>query len=426
MLGRLLLAEVVVFGSLASASAQFPPPREPAPFSPGTPSREPTPFSPGTPSRSLPKTAQPPASIPVAPALPDGTVALPTPRVETPLPREEAKFALDPAILSVKKVNGVWQIWAGPQPIRNLGTDETGAKDIVRLLQDQRPTDWVAIGSPRPFVEYGLVNGRPSAHTGLPRGVVPIDLRSVRLEPLKGVWCLRDDGNILFNFGLNKGDGEQALAVIRRYGFNRIGLVGGDVAAPAMTYFFVALEPDGAKPPSKNPLAVALQEQGLARTGIPVPGIGYVGEMVKIDWRKAEVRRDGADWIVASGAETLARFGQDQNGARDSLRLIQDGQFTEFCKAGPPGLTFFLSNGQLPSRLPLYVQGRRFDGSGLKVANYGTRWAVTDRGRHLFDVTSAEEGEAMMKLMKFYGFDQLCQVGSSPRTNLTFLAKGGR
>jgi hypothetical protein len=146
--------------------------------------------------------------------------------------------------------------------------------------------------------------------------------------------------------------------------------------------------------------------------------------MLKIDHRKVEVHRDGLDWVVGFGSDVLARFGQDQNGARDALRFIQDGQFSEFCKAGPPGVAFFLTNGQTPSRLPLYVQGKRIDLNGLKVMNFGERLAVADHGRLLFDVRSPEEGEAVIRLMKHFQFNQLCQIGSSPRTNLTFLAKG--
>jgi hypothetical protein len=345
-------------------------------------------------------------------------------RVETPLPQPENKIPIDTGAVTMKKINGSWQVWCGPRPLRNLGADETGAKDVVRLMQDQHPTEWVSIGSPRPIVEYALTNGRPSAGSGLPRNVVPIDLRSVRIEPIKGVWCLRDEANILFNFGLNRADADQALAVVRHYGFNRVGMVGGDPTAPVVTYFFVSLDADGAKPVQANPLVLASQEQNLAHTGIPVPGIGYIGEMIKIDPRKVEVRRDGSDWVVGFGSELLARFGQDQNGARDALRLIQDGQFTEFCKAGPPGVAFFLTNGQTPSRVPLYVQGKRIEMNGLKVMKLGERTAVTDRGRFLFDVRGPEEGEAVIRLMKHFQFDQLCQVGSSPRLNLTFLAKG--
>lgn len=404
MRGRLILSGACLLFTGIAALGQFPPPR------------------PQTPPMPMVRPMAPPRPVEPGPTvLPDGTV-LPAARVETPLPRNEVKFAIDPVLLTAKKVNNVWQIWMGPQPVRTVGPDETGARDIVRLLQDQRPTDWVAIGSPRPVVEYGLVNGRACAGTGLPRGAVPIDLRSVRLDALKGVWCIRDDSNILFNFGLNKADAEQALAVIRKYGFNRIGVL-GDAAAPAMTYFFVAVETEGAKP-VKSPLAAALQEQNLARSGIPVPGVGYVGEIVKLDWRKAEVRREGAEWVLASGNEIIASFAHDQNAARDSLRMIQDGQFNEFGRVGPTGANFFLSNGQVPLRLPLFVQGRRLDLAGLKVTQSAAGWSVSERGRHVFDVGSAEEGDAVIRLMKLHGFDQLCRIGTSPRSNLTFLAKG--
>lgn len=432
MRGRLLIAGLGIFTSFAPLFAQFPPSRGPAPYTPASPPiqirRLPEPLRPQAPilppgSPLPPAAPQPAASSPTTQGSPDGAV-MPASRVETPLPQPEAKFAIDSGAVTVKKIGGSWQVWAGPLPLKNLGNDETGAKDIVRVMHEQRPTEWVQIGSPRPIVEYGLTNGRPAITAGFPRAVAPIDLRTVRVEPVKGVWCLKDAGNIHFNFGLNKGDADQALAVIRKYGFNRIGQVGSDANAPALTYFFVALEADGAKPAPSNALALAAQENGLARTGIPVPGVGYIGEMVKIDARKIEVRRDGADWLVSCGNEVLARFGQDQNAARDAQRLIKDGQFTEFCRAGPPGLTFFLVNGQSPNRVPLFVQGRRFDLKGLKASQVGPRWAVTERGRHLFDVNSAEEGEAAIALLKHYQFDQLCQVGSSPRASLIFLAKG--
>jgi hypothetical protein len=349
---------------------------------------------------------------------------MPASRVEMPLPRPEDKIFLDPATITAKKINGLWQIWAGPKPIRFVGDDEAGAKDIVSMMRELHPTEWISIGSPRPIIEYGLTNGKPAISAGFPRAVVPIDLRTVKVEAVRGVWCLKDAGNILFNFGLNRADADQALAVIHRYGFNRIGMLGSDVTAPALTYFFVALDADGAKPVPANPFLVTVQENGLARTGIPVPGLGYFGEMIKVDARKVEVRRDGIDWVVAFGNEVLARFGQDQNGARDAQRFIHDSGFTEFCHTGAAGVSFFLVNGQLPTRVPLYVQSRRLDSGGLRASQLGTRWAVTDRGRHLFDVANQAEGEAVILLMKHFQFDQLCQIGSSPRTNLTFLAKG--
>ncbi len=440
MRGRLWLAGAGLALGASTSLAQFPPPA-PLPSSSGQPAANGLPGASALPASrgpsmpiSRPATAMPRStSLPGATALPqpsllppsmlrDGSV-LPVKRVEMPLPHPEQKIPIDAGTVTVKKIGGSWQVWMGPRPFRNLGMDEVGANDVARVVRALHPNEWVAIGSPRPVVEYGLTDGRPTAALGAPKMVVPIDLRSVRVEALQGVWCLKDAANILFNFGVNKADADQALAVIRKYGFNRVGQVGGDIRLPALKYFYVAAEADGARPIPANPLALAAQEMSLNRTGIAVPGVGYMGEMVKIDPRQVEVRRDGYDWVVAAGNELIARFGRDQSAARDTVRFIQDGQYSEFCRPGPPGLTFFLANGQTPSRVPLALHGRRFDAAHLKVAPLGNRWAVTDHGRHLFDVRSAEEGEAAILLVKHYQFNQLCRLGSSPSASLTFLAR---
>src|SRR5204863_796322 len=102
----------------------------------------------------------------------------------------------------------------------------------------------------------GVING-PAVTAAGAKLVVPIDLRTVRVEAVRGVWCLRDDFNIHFNFGPVKQDAEQALAVVQRYGFNRIGVVGAP--NPVMTYFFVGQ--DEVKPQNGPFAQAALQAQ---------------------------------------------------------------------------------------------------------------------------------------------------------------------
>ncbi|MDB5310611.1 MAG: hypothetical protein JWO38_4813 [Gemmataceae bacterium] len=407
-------------GSFPGSPGGLPPGWSALPGTPGEPRQLPPQLMPGKPVVP-PATPLPNASGPGRPGLPDGSTTLPF-QTEMPLPYPEDKVPLDVGAVTLKRINGGWQVWAGQRVLKTLGDDEVGAKDVVRVLRELRPTEWAAIGSPRPVVEYGLTNGRPPVVAGFPRMVVPVDLRTVRVEPVKGVWCLRDDGNILFNFGLHKPDADQALAVVRKYGFNRVGMVGGTPAAPAMRYFFVSLDADGAAPVAVDPFAAVVQENSLSRTGIPVPGVGYVGEMVKIDPRKVEVRRVGADWVVAADTEVLARFGPAEWTARDAARVIQDGRFTEFCRVNA-GLTFFLVNGQAPTHVPLSVQGRRYDLTSLKTTQLGPRWVVTENGRPLFDVGSPAEGEAVIRLLRAFQFDQVCQVGPTPRAGLVFLAK---
>ena len=373
--------------------------------------------------------------------------------LEIPLPQKENKIAINAADVNVKRVAGAWQLWAGQKMLRDFGNgdkSETDAYDAARVYRDLRPTEWATIGGPKPIVEYGLVNGRPPMTPGLPgaaqaerndvlqaggntsgpavtgagaKAIIPIDLRTARVEAVRGVWCVRDDSNIHFNFGPNKADAEQALAVVQRYGFNRVGVVGSPT--PAMNYLFAS--PDGGAAPPQGPFAkVQLQAQidGLTRVGIPVGGVGYVGEMIKVDPRKLDVRKDGAEWVVASGTEVIGRYGPTEWIAREAARTIQDSRFTEFCKVGSAGLTFFLVNGKAPTQVPYAAQGRRFDLNALKVQKVGEKWAVTENARHLLDCANQEEGETLLRLLKHYQFDQLCHLGPTPKLGVSFLAKG--
>jgi hypothetical protein len=371
---------------------------------------------------------------------------------EIPLPQPENKVAIKAGDVSLKRVQGGWQLWAGQKVLRDFGDRETDARDALNVYRDLRPTEWVTIGTGTPVVEYALVNGRPPGAAGLPvaqdsgdpmsgvgnaggfatgpvvtgagaKFVYPIDTRTVRVEAIKGAWCLRDDFNIHLNFGPVKADADQALAVVQRYGFNRIGVV-GPAASPAMRYFFAGA---GDAQFDRGPFAkAALQAQidGLTRVGIAVPGVGYVGESVRFDPEKLEVKKDRGEWLVVGGSEVLGRYGVGEWNAREAVRNIRDMHVNEFCKLGSGGLTFFLADGKAPSRVPFAAQGRRFDPSAMKVSQYGNRYMVTEYGRHLFDCATAAEGETLIRVVKHFGFDQICHLGPQGKSGVMFLAKG--
>lgn len=405
---RSLVAGVGVALAVGSASGQPEPGRFPAqPFTPSQPRTIPPPLSPGVPL------------TPALPVAPPGVVAPPTQLAALPYP--ENVTPIDPGLLTARRTATGWQVALGTRVFRELGEDEAGAKEIVRVLREQRPTEWGVIGSGRPVVEYGLQGGKAPLLSGSPRTVTGIDLKTVRVDAVRGVWVVRDDAMIHLNCGLIRADAEQATAAIRRYGFNRLAVIGANPAAPALTLLFAALDGDGGAAPTVHPLAAAMQEQSLTRVGIPVPGVGYFGELVKIEPRRVDARRDGAEWVVASGPEVLARFGPAEYTAREAARVIAEGRFTEFCKAG--GQTFFLVNGKAPTRVPFSTMGRRFDPAALRAGPYGNRWAVTENGRHLFDTADQAEAEGLVRLVRHFGFDTLCQVGAPPRAGISFMAK---
>lgn len=425
---------------------QFPAPMTPAPGFPVAPSLPGSlaPALPSQPPQTLPPSMLAPTTRPPAPNVPAPT-APNGPAAEIPLPHPEQKVPLSAADVSVKRVVGGWQVWAGQKMIRDTGENENSARDLARVFRDLRPTEWVAIGGTKPIVEYGLTNGRPTATASgapapdakagdpnannanapaVPAGfagpavtgagakvILPIDLRTARVEPIRGVWCVRDDDTLLFNFGSDKAGAEQAIAVIRKYGFNRVGVV-GDAKQPVMNYMYVSLEADKPKVLG-GPLMFNAQVDALARTGIPVPGVGYTGEMVKIDPKKVEARKDGFEWVVASGSEVLGRFGPTEWAAREAARSIRDARFTEFCRlGGTSGMTFFLRDGKAPTRAPYNAQGRTFDPTALKVQQINDKWAVTENSKPLFDVSGPQEGEVVVRVLKAFGFDQQAHLSA--------------
>jgi len=367
---------------------------------------------------------------------------------EVPLPQRENRFPIDSGNVRLKRVGGGWQLWADQRMLRDFGDHEADARDVARVFRDIRPTEWATIGSPRPVVEYGLVNGRPPMTADLPshgadesrnvfqgggasgpavsgagaKAILPIDLKTVRVEAVRGVWCVRDDTHLFFNFGPNKADAEQAHAVILRYGFNRVGVVGAQT--PVMHYLFASADTAAPKATPLAKLELQGQIEGLTRVGIPVGGVGYVGEMFRFDPRKLEVRTEGGDWIIASGTDAIGRYGPSEYAARDALRTIQQARFNEFCQVGSGDLTFFLVDGKAPIRPPYHTQVRQFDPSTLKVRKLGDKWSIAENSRHLLDCASADEGETLIRLLRHYQFDTLCHLGPSPKLGVTFLAKG--
>ena len=383
--------------------------RAPVPVRP----RRPAPFTPTA-------TTAAQAAVPVAPATAEtpieSSVPVPDPTVRLPYP--EQKLSVGSTGVRLDRRNGGWVLVAGRETLHDFGQDRQTAEAAARTVRGLRATEWGRIGSPRTVVEYGLVDGAPPKWTIHPPAWLPVDRKSLRAERVRGTWVVRDAANILLNVGPNQADAEQAVAVARRYGFNRLALVG--FPTPAMAIFFagpVVIGDNG----GGSALARVAQEKALTRTGLDVPGLGYVGERLAIDPHAVEYRKDGSDWVLAHGPDVLAWFGRGELAARDAVRAVKDGRFTEFCRVG--GATFFLADGAAPTRVPFGVRGQRFHADGLRVAELDGRWDVLDSGNRMAgSALTRAEAEELVRVFQAYRFDTRCEIG----TGLRFYAKTGR
>ncbi len=364
----------------------------------------------------------PPGVVSNLPAPVDSAMTAPV-DLNVKLPQKEALHPIDAGKFFIWRQNDSWQIFADQKLFRDFGKNQPEAQEVRHLLQELQPTEWATIGSPRPVVEYGLTQGKPQQKSVKTRSSRAIDLKSVHAEQVKGAWVLRDENTVHLNFGANQADAEQAAAVVRKYGFNRIASVGKPT--PLFSCFYAAPVQTG-NSGQEDTTAKLMQldsENRLTRTGIPVPGAGFIGERIAIDARKVEVRKERGEFVVAHGPDVLAHCGASEWSARDAMTTIKDCRFTEFCKVSDTGLTFFLVNGKVPTKVPFSVKGPRFNPNDLKVHALDGKFGIYSSGRQLFTAPTQEEADATIKLVQGYQFDMVCQVGLSSRPPLKFLAK---
>jgi hypothetical protein len=431
---RLLLAGVAPLLA-AAAVAQTPPtntaPRPVQQLFPTHPAMDPSRVAPNpAPATQPTRTVYANPPVPMQPGEPGLLPVTVVPEVA--LPQKEVITRIDANSLTVRRQNERWTVTNGTSTVRDFGSGRDDADEFVRVLRELRPTDWGAVGTTRVVVEYALTNGTASIPAFSPKTNVAIDLASLRTEVVRGVNVVRDDQNILLNFGPAREDAEQAVGVIRKYKFNRLGQIGP--AGTGVTFLFAQELPaqNKAQAARSQPnaayaqLAAAMEEQKLTRTGIEV-GKTAVGEKFAIDPKAVELKRDKGDWKLMHGADVIASFGASEWTGRDALKMVQDQRFTEFCKFNDE-VTFFLVNGRAPTRVPFAVQASRFDRDALKVkVASGGKYALYEgNGRQVFACDTEKEAEQLLAVIQQYGFDTTCQIGLGAKSSLKFLAKSGR
>jgi hypothetical protein len=155
-----------------------------------------------------------------------------------------------------------WRVCAGYQTIKDFAKRQNEARQALDLIRQLHLTERGVIGTPQPIMEYWLSHGRAPQAPARGAPSVPIDVNSLRVEQTQGLWCVRDSRQVLFGFGPNEADARQALRVIQKYGFTRVGYIGGGV--PSMIYFLAA---GNDLPHSRVPSHSPLHEASV--TGLP-------------------------------------------------------------------------------------------------------------------------------------------------------------
>lgn len=387
-----------------------------------------------------------------------------------PLPVGENLLTFDDRLAEVQWNDGRWQLWASGILLKDFGRHEADARQALRLVHELRLTQLGSVGTPRPVMEYWLAEGQA------PRGMVPglrttpIDQGSLRAEAMQGCWCVRDAAHVLLNFGTHQDEAEQAVAVMRRYGFESAVAVGQGV--PSMLVFLgpqsgMRATPQHAPPPppgrivggremltptlraagqpearlgrpadirspgspgKTDPLGqlAAVPGRQLAPPGLPLTADLPLIERVPLDARQARLVQEGGNWKLLCGNYVIANFGASEADARRGEVLVHAYRFTEQCLVGRPQpvFSYFLVNGEAPHGLALGLNGVSFQPDNLQVLKVGDDWTICDQGALLlpFGDREQEAKQALLAIQK-HRFDTICRIGAPDSPAMTILLR---
>jgi hypothetical protein len=351
----------------------------------------------------------------------------------------------DPARAELRWQDGRWQLVAGEVLLKDFGRYEGDGRAALRLVRELQLTEYGTVGRPRPVIEYWLSHGFPPQGTAPGLRTIAIDQATLKVEQAQGQWYVRDANRPLFSFGTHEDEAHEALGVLKRYGFTQVGYI-GQVQTSMIVFLAGAEGPSGAHltappslappriagvqtsrhmPPSANTPGAAAPQAGalgpaplphgrqLITPDAPPPGQPVVADRVPINWRQAQLRRDGQGWVLVVGNYTLASFGPEEGEARQALKLLQDCRVTEHCVIGHPvpAFSYFLANGQAPRGLPVGAGGVSFQPEKLALRQAEHGWTIADGSRALLQFGDrAQEALKTLQAIQQYKFDHLVRL----------------
>jgi hypothetical protein len=401
----------------------------------------------------------------------------------TPTLLEENLTHFDDRIAELHWQAGHCQLYATGEVIKDFGRRYTDARQALTIIRDLHLTERGVVGSPRTIMEYWLSDGRTP--DGMIAGAksLPIDEATLRVEQIKGTWCIRDNNTTFFNFGLHQDEAQQALAIMERHHFQRVALIGQ--GTPVMLVFLgnpLAMRPTTMHaPPAPNgrvltpprqdstsqsfadappntlqasklrassalsktalpksieskadapalgaDLAAAAMPLGhqLAPPSAPSPDLKTLGERVPLDFRQVHLTHN-RDWKLVLGDYVVANFGSNEHDARLAEMAFHTSRFTEQCLIGHPKpvFSYFLVNGRPPHELPLGAEPIAFRPQELNVREVNGAWGIYDANRALFAFgNKAAEAKEALQVIQSQGFDACCRLGQGEQ-GMTILAR---
>lgn len=151
------------------------------------------------------------------------------PRPVPPVPVKPFKedcISFDPKGIEIEKVRGRWKIVEGSHWMFDFNQNRPEAVIALNIIKNYGMNQVCYVGRPDPSMVYLLADGRAPAGPYPGEDCISFDPARLKVEKVQGRWKITDGRMWLLDFGSSRTEAEQALKIIRYYGFTNQCFVG--------------------------------------------------------------------------------------------------------------------------------------------------------------------------------------------------------
>jgi hypothetical protein len=132
----------------------------------------------------------------------------------------------NPTTLSVEQMNGRWRIVDGDHWLFDFGPNRPAARQALKVIRHYRIDRSCTVGRQDASFSYLMANSGSPTGAMAGEDCVAFEPKTLAVSKRQGRWKIVSGGHWLFDFGQSETAAHQALALIRRHGFNRSCFVG--------------------------------------------------------------------------------------------------------------------------------------------------------------------------------------------------------
>ncbi|ARM31502.1 CARDB domain-containing protein [Prosthecochloris sp. HL-130-GSB] len=147
---------------------------------------------------------------------------------------QEDCVGFNPQTIQVRQIDGRWKIVDGSHWVFDFGSKKDEAEKAYRIIRHYGMNRSCFVGRPDPSFTYLLVGQNAPSGPMSGEDCVSFNPATTEVKQVNGRWKIVDGSHWMFDFGSNRAEAEQALKVIKKYGFRYSCFVGRP--DPSFTY----------------------------------------------------------------------------------------------------------------------------------------------------------------------------------------------